>query len=74
MEGDRNVRVMGAGNAHVQEVGEEGVEDGIPKGAGVRRNRKCIWQHCAIFCNRKSTQRREPLREGAGTWTTRYGK
>ena len=30
-------------------------------------------QHCAIFCNRKSTQR-EPLRKGAGTGSTRYGK
>ena len=44
------------------------------QGAGVERNRKCISQHCAIFLNRKSTQRLEPLRKGAGTGNTRYGK
>ena len=42
----------------------EGAGDGIPKGAGVGRNRKCILQHFAIETR---AQRREPLWEGAGT-------
>ena len=64
--------VMGTGS--VREVGEERAGDGLPKGTWVGRNRKWIMQHCTIFCNRKSTQRWEPLRKGAGTRSTRYGK
>ena len=67
---------MGLGS--LQERGEERAGLGIPMGARPGRNKKLILQHCAIVHNqgshnRKSTQRREPLRKGAETGSTRYG-
>ena len=55
--GDSSPGERGAGG--IQVVGEEGAESGIPKVAGSGEIRKST-QHCTIFCNQKSTKRREP--------------
>ena len=72
MEGDGGGGGGGGGNPGVMEGGK-------CTGGGTREGRRrekwdVNFGHCAIFCNRKSTPRREPLREGAETWSTRYGK
>ena len=64
MEGDRGESRGNGGGGSVREAREEGAGDGILKGAGVGRNRKCILQHFAIETR---AQRREQLWEGAGT-------
>ena len=61
-QGGWNPGVKGAGS--LREAGEERAGSGIPKMAGTGRKRKKIWQHCVIFCNRKSTKRREQQQEG----------
>ena len=55
---------MGAGG--VWEAGEEGAGDRIPKGVRVGRNRKCISQHCIMFCNRKSKHTEAGTTKGGG--------
>ena len=40
VQGDGNLESWGRGGGSVREAGEKRVEDGIPKGEGVGRNRK----------------------------------
>ena len=64
MEGDR-----------AREPGSNGGRQVYRTREGRRREKWDVnFGHCAIFCNRKSTPRQEPLRKGAETWSTRYGK
>ena len=53
---------MGVGSLRV--AGEERAGDGIPKGAGTRRNKTIFLQHCTIVCDRQSIQTRELLWKG----------
>ena len=60
--GGGNPRAMGEGS--LRETREKRAGNGIPKGAAAWRNRN------KNFRNRKSTQRRETPRKGAGTGST----
>ena len=63
---------MGAGG--LREAGEEGAGGGISKRGGRRVKWEKFCNIGTIFCNRKSTQRQEPLRKGAGTGGAGGGK
>ena len=56
---------MGVGG--LREAGEEGVGGGISKRGGSREKWEKIPNIGTIFCNRKSSRRRELLWKGAGT-------
>ena len=64
MEGDRGVTSL-------RVVGEERAGDGTPKGM---EKWEINFTTLSNFRNRISTERREPLRKGAGTGSTRYKK
>ena len=72
------------GAESLREAGEERVGNRIHKGAGVRRNRKYILQHCVIFHNKKAhkggttkwrgTGGREPGSNGVGSLREKRGQ
>ena len=55
------------------QAGEEGAGGGISKRGGSRAKWQQFRNIGTIFRNRKSTQRREPLRKGVGTGSAGYG-
>ena len=63
---------MGVGG--VREAGEEGAGGGISKRGGSREKWEKFRNIGTIFRNRKSTQRRAPLRKGAGTGSAGCGR
>ena len=63
--GGGNPGVMGAGS--LRKAGEEGVGGRISKGGGSWEKWEPFCNIGTIFRNRNGTQRREPLRKGAGT-------
>ena len=64
-QGGGNPGVMGAGG--LREAGEERTGGGISEKGGSWEKWKKFCNTGTIFCNRKSTRRRELLRKGAGT-------
>ena len=62
------------GARSLREAGEQGGRGKISKGMGAERNGKKNSQYCTIFCNTKSTQRRELLQMGAGTKSAGSGR
>ena len=58
----------------LQEAGEEGAGGGTSKASGSQEKWEKFCNIGTIFCNRKSTQRREPLTTGAGTGSAGCGK